>query len=153
MIEALQDRSVHVRRDAAEALEKLGDARAVPALCEALTRWDRDVRRTAAIALGKIGSRHAVPALVSVLLDKQDKEMRHKVAWALGHIALRDPAPVLQTALPVLERIHEPASFWAQDQIARATDGMRSLPITADAPRPNPSTLPIPSAPAAEEGE
>lgn len=150
LIEALQDRNVHVRRDAAVALGKLGDARAVPALCEALTRWDRDVRRAAAVALGEIGNRHAVPALVSVLLDKEDEEMRQNVARALGKIALNDPSPVLRTALPTLERIHDSFSFWAQVQINRTTFRMRNLPIIADAPRPDPNTLPIPSAPTAE---
>jgi len=62
-INRLKDGDWCVRRSAAEALGKVGDARAVPALVEALEDGDRSVRRSAAVALEKIGERHPDPSL------------------------------------------------------------------------------------------
>jgi HEAT repeat protein len=52
-----------VRNQAAEALAKIGDKRAVPALIAALKDEDEQVRNQAAEALAKIGDKRAVPAL------------------------------------------------------------------------------------------
>jgi HEAT repeat protein len=56
---------------AAEALGKLGDPQAIPALIKALGDSDWDVRCAAAEALGKIGDPQAVPALIQALGDSE----------------------------------------------------------------------------------
>jgi hypothetical protein len=83
LIQALGDSDWDVRRASAEALGKLGDPQAVPALIQALgmrqrRRWDSRarahpsaVRRAAAEALVKIGT-PAVPALIQALGDRSE---------------------------------------------------------------------------------
>jgi HEAT repeat protein len=60
------------RFKAAVVLGKLGNARAVDALCRALAA-DRDyfVRRACARSLGALGQRKAVPALIDALTDRE----------------------------------------------------------------------------------
>lgn len=56
---------------AVDALGRLGDARAVDALCEVMSNKKNDVslRKSAAEALGMIGDAKAVPALITALSD------------------------------------------------------------------------------------
>ena len=64
----LADPDAPVRCQAAGCLHDFGDARAIPALCEALRRdSDPMVRGYAAWALGGISSPAAIPALLAVL--------------------------------------------------------------------------------------
>ncbi|MGQ9873405.1 HEAT repeat domain-containing protein, partial [Leptodesmis sp.] len=56
-----------LRRNAARALGKLGDHRAVPALIECLTCSDFYVREAAAQSLGHLGDRTCVPHLIQLL--------------------------------------------------------------------------------------
>ena len=94
---ALQGETWAVRRAAAEALEKIGDPQAIPALIEALKDEDRDVRRTAAWALGQIGP-PAVPALIQALRDEK-WEVRQAAAEALEKIGDPQATPALIQAL------------------------------------------------------
>jgi len=55
-----------MRSGAAEALGRIGDARAVESLIKALNDADGDVRRSAAEALGRIGE-PAVESLIKAL--------------------------------------------------------------------------------------
>lgn len=59
-----------LRRNAARALGKLGDRRAVPALIEALACSDFYVREAAAQALEKLGDLTGVPALLGLLQNQ-----------------------------------------------------------------------------------
>lgn len=79
----LKDSDWRVRWNAVDALLRLGDVSAVPALIEALK--DSDVRRRAIDALGKIGSVSAVPALIEVLKDNHWSIQRN-ATHALGKI-------------------------------------------------------------------
>ena len=63
LIEALGDDQPAVRRSAAKALGKIGDAAAVLGLIEALDDQDRPVRRFAYEALARIGTPEALAAL------------------------------------------------------------------------------------------
>src|ERR1043166_9930771 len=84
---ALQDSSIELRREAAEALGELGpDAKAAaPDLAAALKDKDDGVRIKAAAALWSIGSAGAtaVPDLIAALQDKR-AEVRLGAAGALG---------------------------------------------------------------------
>lgn len=71
-------------RNAAVALGNVGDARAIPALTEALHRDpDPTVRSHAAWALGRIGGRDAHDALVHALPKERDPEARSEIEYAL----------------------------------------------------------------------
>lgn len=74
LIEALSDTvdrspggGYPLRRNAAKALGKLGDLRAVPALIESLHCPDYYVRESAAQALEALGDAQAIPSLVALL--------------------------------------------------------------------------------------
>ena len=61
----LPDRAVH----AAATLGRLGERKAVPALCEALRAPDPYLQAEAAAALERLGDPRAVPALAGLLMD------------------------------------------------------------------------------------
>lgn len=66
-IDRSPDGGYPLRRNAARALGKIGDRRAVPALIESLNCPDFYVREAAAQALEEIGDRSAIPALLALL--------------------------------------------------------------------------------------
>jgi len=82
---ALDDEDYSVRRQAVEALGKIGSSPTVEALITALKHEDSSVRREAAKALGKIGSSQAEEALIAALKD-EDTSVRWRAAVALGWI-------------------------------------------------------------------
>lgn len=84
-ISLLKDGDFKVRRNAAHALEEIGDASAIPALIVALKDEDGGVRIFAAKALARIGDTSAVPALIEMLKDK-DNYVRRNSVLALGKI-------------------------------------------------------------------
>ncbi|MCY3836735.1 MAG: HEAT repeat domain-containing protein [Anaerolineaceae bacterium] len=97
LVHALQDDQAAVRRAAAKALGKLGDAAALADLLRALTDVDVSTRRFAAQALGRIGHAAAVAALGDSLRDA-DRKVREASGVALGKIG-RPAAPILIEAL------------------------------------------------------
>jgi len=82
LADALSDASPLVRRQAAEALGKLGDAWAVGSLIKALHDGSPEVRWVAAEALGKLGGAQAVEPLIKVLADA-DRSVGLSAAFAL----------------------------------------------------------------------
>jgi HEAT repeat protein len=85
LIEALSDSRYSVRRNAAVALGRLGDSRAVEALVSALQDPSQDVRRRAAEALGQLGDTKALDPLISALND-DDEFVRQATCGALGKL-------------------------------------------------------------------
>src|SRR6185295_17090468 len=80
-----------VRKRAALAAGRIGDARAIPTLADmVLTDRDKDVRQMAAFALGEIESPGAAYALTQVLKgrgsDLADANVRARAVEALGKI-------------------------------------------------------------------
>lgn len=94
LIKALKNEDFLIRKDAAIALKKIGDERAVEPLIESLKyeEWEDDytiliaVRENSAEALGNIGDRRAVEPLIQALSEDTDEEVRWKAASALGKI-------------------------------------------------------------------
>jgi len=74
-----------VRERAAEALGKIGDARAVEPLIATLKDSDVGVRWTAAEALGKLGDARAIEPLIATLHHDNDR-MHNSAAEALGKL-------------------------------------------------------------------
>ena len=87
-----------VRRDAAEALGQIGDARAVGPLIAALRDDISSVRQAAAEALGQIGDTSAVEPLIAALRDAS-LGVRRAAADALGQIGDRRALEPLVAAL------------------------------------------------------
>jgi HEAT repeat protein len=97
-IEDLKSDSSAVRADAAKALGKIGDVRAVEDLSKALKDTNEDVRVNAAESLGEIGDKSAIDALVGVLTDGTPM-VRWCAAGALGEIGDRRTIDPLINAL------------------------------------------------------
>jgi HEAT repeat protein len=128
LIALLQSENPQARHDAAHALGKVGDSRAVPALVVVLHDADSTVGFKAMFALGQIGAAQAIPALLSFLADERPEirelltqvleqfggtavpllsqalahprwQVREHAAEILGLIGTRDAVPVLVAAL------------------------------------------------------
>jgi HEAT repeat protein len=90
LCDALKSENADVRRDAAETLGKIGDARAVEPLILAVKNQDRNGGRVAgagaaAAALSEIKDARAVEPFIAALKD-EDKVVREVAAVALGKI-------------------------------------------------------------------
>lgn len=92
------------RKLAAEALAKIGDPRALPALFIASDDIHRLVRQAVAEALGKIGDASAVPILMRLLKDEV-VEIRQTVAIALGELGKSTDIP----QAPFLDLLADPS--------------------------------------------
>lgn len=107
LIRALKHHDYLIRKEAARALQKVGDETAVDALIDSLRykSWHIDyiilsaVRENSAEALGRIGDELAVPALIESLEEDPDEEVRLKSAWALGEIGAPGAVDALIIAL------------------------------------------------------
>src|SRR5574341_1373635 len=85
IIEALKDEDYNVRRDAAEELGEIKDAKAVEPLIEALKDEDNiflNIQWKAADALCEIGGKRVIELLVQVSKD-ENKDVREGAAYAL----------------------------------------------------------------------
>jgi phycocyanobilin lyase subunit alpha len=98
------------RRNAARALGKLGDRRAVPALIEALSCSDFYVREAAAQSLELLGDPSGIPALIALLQDQIPGTLPapeppylvqpyDAILEALGTLKATDAAPLIQPFL------------------------------------------------------
>ncbi len=134
LVDSLRDRSLDVRRWAAQALGGIRDAAAVPVLVALLHDPVSSVREAASAALVRTGE-GAVPALIGTLhqpyfrprrlaagalgrigdvrgvgplihaLDETRGDLRPAAAQALGEFAARRPVAELRAALPPLRRL------------------------------------------------
>lgn len=92
LISALGSQDVWVRIESASSLGRLGDRRAVPALCQIVAKdMDRNVRANACHALGLIGDNRAEPYLREALHDKRSFVRRH-ASEALLQLRRKDDA-------------------------------------------------------------
>jgi hypothetical protein len=100
LIDALTSSSPKVRSAAADALAKIADRRAGPALLARLQLPDPDpgVRRMLAASLGAVHHCEAIPILTSLLTDP-DASLRGSAAWSLGALGATEALPQLETAL------------------------------------------------------
>jgi len=78
LIAALEDENPDVQEEAAEALGKIGDSRALNPLIVALRQGDSAVQEAAAEALGKIGDTRAVKPL-NTFIGQEPCEKRGKI--------------------------------------------------------------------------
>ena len=99
-VQQLRSSDVTLRSDAAHALGKVGDERAVPALAEALRDQDEYVRKSAVMALRRIGGPKAMEAMRAALSDRSEQVSLQAVK-GLGE--LRD-AGAVDALIKVLAR-------------------------------------------------
>ncbi|HSB46542.1 MAG TPA: HEAT repeat domain-containing protein [Candidatus Bilamarchaeum sp.] len=104
LIRALGDRRENVRMNAAKALGRIGDVRAVPGLIDIVSRdGDEYARMAAAEALGNIGDVRALPALIDRVSGRGGSETGWRsiaaAAEALGRLRDGSAAPALRAAL------------------------------------------------------
>jgi len=104
VIQALQDPSPRVRRQAAATLGQLSDPRAADALAELLTDHPDLAEEESVQALGSIGREASIPVLVT-LLSSPRSNLRRAAARAIGRVSGRTGNPVL--AVSALERAVE----------------------------------------------
>ena len=92
LIAALSSSLPEIRRAAIEALIKIGDPRALPAMKEALADPDMDVRRAAAEALarGHLAPRGARLAALAVLVEDPSSTVRRNAIRSLAKIGSAD---------------------------------------------------------------
>ncbi len=99
-LQQLRSTDVTLRSDAAHALGKLADERAVSALAEALRDQDEYVRKSAVMALRRIGGPAAMEAMRAALADRSEQVCLQAVK-GLGE--LRD-AGAVEALIKVLAR-------------------------------------------------
>ena len=118
LIHALKDDAENVRREAMNALERIGDTRATEPLIELLQDPDITIQEEAITALGRIKDKRAIQPLIQTL-NNQHIGIRWKAAEALGKIGdskatealiqtLHDPDKTIQEeAITALGRIQD----------------------------------------------
>lgn len=97
LINALSNGVEVVRMDAALALGKIGDERALKPLIKALNDADPDVRKSAATALGELGDTRAVKPLTRTLTDSHNA-VRHEAAIAISELGGSEAIDSMVTA-------------------------------------------------------
>ena len=101
LIHALNDDADNVRREAMNALERIGDSRATEPLIELLKDQDITIQEEAITALGRIQDKKAVQPLIQTL-NNQHIGIRWKAAEALGKIG--DP----KATEALIQTLHDP---------------------------------------------
>ncbi|MDH4138167.1 MAG: HEAT repeat domain-containing protein, partial [Anaerolineae bacterium] len=102
LIAALKHSNGNVRRLAASALGKIGDARGVTPLLALLAQEQKpQVRQYAVKALGKIGDPRARPILQGIVAGESERDYTRKAAYT----ALRRLKPVLRETQPAPQDI------------------------------------------------
>ncbi|RZN62915.1 HEAT repeat domain-containing protein [Methanonatronarchaeum sp. AMET6-2] len=97
-IKSLESDNTYVKMDAALALGRIEDKRAVKPLIGVLDDPDKDVRKNAAISLGAIGEEEAIQPL-SKLLEDNEPEVRREAVNSLGQIGGEEVKPLLIKAV------------------------------------------------------
>ena len=99
LIDALHDSTPEVRGSAADALAKVEDPQAGPALMEQFNReGDDDIRQLIAIALGAVNYQPAIPYLIQALSSSSEM-LRLCAAWALKDLRAQEAKQPLERAL------------------------------------------------------
>lgn len=127
LLQELKSADVTLRSDAAHALGKLADERAVAALGEALRDPDEYVRKSAVMALRRIGGTKAMEAMRAALADRSEQVCLQAVK-GLGE--LRD-AGAVEALIKVLARRERSLVAAATEALSRI--GPEAVPLLMEA--------------------
>ena len=117
LIEALKNRNRYAREQAALALGKIRDARAVEPLLQVLVDENGSGRGEAALALGEIGDTRVVEPLIQALKN-EDTGVRKDAVIALGKIRdARAVEPLLQVLMDDIDESIRDQAAWALGEI------------------------------------
>jgi HEAT repeat protein len=126
LIQALEDKSVNIRRRAIRALEKAGPS-AVEPLIAALQYMISIVRAGAAEALGEIKNTRAVEPLIAALQD-ENSDVRSWAAKALGEI---EDTRAVEPIIAALKDKNAHVRSWAAEALGKIKDSRAVEPLTA----------------------
>lgn len=111
LTEAMKDPDADVRKQAMQALTRLGAPLAYDTLVVALKDEDSDMRRQAAFSLGQLRDARAIAPLSAALTDT-DEDVRQQALFALSQIGDRSALPAFIQALrDSSEDVREQALF------------------------------------------
>ena len=118
----LADSELAVVKSAADALRKIGDTSATPALIQAWENGPRDARSAVAQALGGIADPAAVPSLLQTLRESEHPDLRIAAALALYQIDPSKQAVATSTLTEaltpdkrILDRINAASALYQVD--------------------------------------
>jgi HEAT repeat protein/beta-lactamase regulating signal transducer with metallopeptidase domain len=98
LTEAMKDSDPDVRKQAMQALSRLGAPIAYDTLAASLKDEDEDVRETAAFLIGRTRDPRSVPLLIGMLKDPEP-DVRQQAAFALAQMKAAQAVPNLIAAL------------------------------------------------------
>jgi HEAT repeat protein len=119
LVEKLADRDAEIRADAAEALGRVGDTKALTPLRALLKDADGEVRTNAAVALIRVGDEKLFPEVVKALRH-DDPRVVIGAAVALGRLADKRVVPNLVEAFKTDHVEVGAAVAWALGQCGDA---------------------------------
>jgi HEAT repeat protein len=120
LVEMLDDPDPGVRSAAADALAKIGNPEAGPALEDRFrTELSSEVRSMLAAALGAVGRTQAISLLIESLNDPWEV-LRGCAAWSLGHLKALEAEDALTQA------VKREQNAYSKTQLERALSEMRS---------------------------
>jgi MFS family permease len=135
LVQALNDPSREVRREAAFALARIGDHEAVEPLIQCLRSAESGIQQPAAYALGKLRDPKAVPALLEVLNQPLLSESAASALGELGdHTAIGPLLDLLrQQELPEANRTSVANALSRLGEVAALPDILSALQSTRSA--------------------
>jgi HEAT repeat protein/beta-lactamase regulating signal transducer with metallopeptidase domain len=116
LTEAMKDSDAEVRKQAMQALARLGAPVAYEALITALKDEDAEVREQAAFSLGQLGDTRAIDSLAGALKDAEP-DVRQQAAFALSQMKAVQAVPALRVALKDTDEDVRQQAIFALSQI------------------------------------
>ncbi|NLG50507.1 MAG: MFS transporter [Chloroflexi bacterium] len=119
LIAVLQDPSSDLRLEAAWALARMGNRRAIPTLRSVLAEQNPLLQARAVRALAALGDREAIPRFMAGLEQSTDETLRLACACALGTLHVPEAVPPLLQALRAASDASEAARAELSFALAR----------------------------------
>ena len=116
LTEAMKDSDADVRKQAMQALARLGAPVAYEVLVAALKDEDADMRQQAAFSLGQMGDNRAIGPLTGALKDVEP-DVRQQAAFGLSQLKAVEAVPALQAALKDTDEDVRQQALFALSQI------------------------------------
>jgi HEAT repeat protein len=134
LIQFLYQSSPSLRCSAADALGKIGDTEAGPALLERFSQEEQGspVRHLLASALGAVNYRQAIPTLTNALRDP-DPVLRGSIAWSLGIMCAIEAEDALRLAI-IGES--EPPGSYTRERMEESLDALEMVAKVLRKPNP-----------------